>query len=279
MLTRRHVLASAVAVAPTWNCSASAATALAWQRTGPLASGLSSPVGMAIDASGRLLVANWSAGTVTATPVGGPTTVLVSGLDGPSGLALSTRGELFVASYSGNVVWRIADGGRQEVFVRGLATPAGLSFDRQGRLLIANRGTNQILAADGTGRVSVAVEGDLRTPVGAIQFDDGSYAVSNTNGGVSFAGPDGRARTVSREFAQPGPGIAIADDASVYVVDYGGTEVKQVDRSGRTQVVAEGFRSPVGLLVTAHRTIAIVADWGTNTAYGLKLAAAVGSTP
>ncbi|MDR2012500.1 MAG: hypothetical protein LBQ20_05555 [Rhodanobacter sp.] len=100
---------------------------------------------------------------------------------------------------------------------------------------------------------------------------DGSYFVSNIAGGVSFAGPDGHARTVSREFAQPGAGIAIADEKSVYVVDYGGTEVKQVTKSGGTRVVAEGLRNPVGLVVDATRMTATVADWGTNTAYGFRI--------
>lgn len=146
-----------------------------------------------------------------------------------------------------------------------------LSFDLRGRLLIANRRTNQILAADAKGRLAVAVEGDLQTPVGAVQLADGSYFVSNINGGVAFAGSDGRARTVSREFAQPGPGIGIADEDSVYVVDYGGTDVKQVRKDGHTLVVANGLRSPVGLVVSADRSTAVVADWGTNTAYGFRV--------
>ncbi|MEK8034670.1 hypothetical protein AACH06_27960 [Ideonella sp. DXS29W] len=273
MIGRRHVLAAAGALAPEWGASAaSSASAAPWRRLGIAATGLSSPVGMAIDRHGRLLVANWSAGTVTAHRAGAAPMVLASGLPGPSGLALSPAGELFVASYSQSVVWRILEGGTKEEFVRGLATPAGLSFDQQGQLLIANRATNQVLVADAGGRVKVAVEGGLQTPVGAVQFADGSYAVSNIDGGIAFAGADGRARTVSRELSRPGPGLALADERSVYVVDYGGTAVLQVDREGRTRVVAEGFSSPVGLVLTADKRRAIVADWGTNTAYEMGLA-------
>ncbi|WP_124474943.1 hypothetical protein [Burkholderia cepacia] len=134
--------------------------------------------------------------------------------------------------------------------MKGLATPAGVSFDNRGNLLIANRRTNQILAATPDGKVSVAVQGELQTPVGAVQMPDGGYFVSNISGGISYAGAGGAARTVSREFASPGPGIAAADAESVYVVDYGGTEVKRVYKDGATHVVAGGFRSPVGLTVS-----------------------------
>ena len=272
MMARRQVVAAIVSLSPML-CTGALAAPARWRRERVLATGLSSPVGMAIDHEGRLLVANWSAGTVTRITANGKASTIASGLNGPSGLALAANGDLFVASYSDDLVWKITRSGQRDVFVRGLGTPAGLSFDIQRRLLIANRRTNQILAADATGNTTVAVEGDLQTPVGAVQLSDGSYFVSNINGGVAYAGPDGRARTVSRDFVQPGPGIAIADAESVFVVDYGGTEVKQVHKDGRTRVVADGFRSPVGLVVSVDGATTIVADWGTNAAYSLRVVA------
>src|SRR6218665_1935804 len=236
--------------------------------------GLSSPVGMGLDSEGRLVVANWSAGTVIRVTQDGKTTALATGLSGPSGLAIAANGDIFVASYNEDLVGRIsAAGGKPGGFVRGLSAPAGISFDNRGKLLIANRRTNQILAVDPAGKHSVAVEGELQTPVGAVQMPDGGYFVSNIDGGVSCAGPDGRARTVSRDFVAPGPGIAVADAGSVYVVDYGGTEVKQVHKDGTTHVVAAGFRSPAGIALSADRRRAVVTDWGSNAAYGLSIGA------
>ena len=262
---RRDLLLSVVTL-PAMAHGASSLAGQRWRRGHVFAKDLSSPVGMALDQDGRLLVANWGAGTVVGVDRTGQVTTIAAGLQGPSGLALAANGDIFVASYSGDLVWRISMAGKRELFVQGLATPAGLSFDSRGRLLIANRRTNQILAADPAGQLSVAVEGDLQTPVGAVQMPDGGYFVSNINGGVAYAGADGRARTVSREFLQPGPGIAVADMESVFVVDYGGTEVKQVYRDGRTRIVAGGFRSPVGLTLSADRRTALVADWGSNSA-------------
>lgn len=265
MMDRRNLLLS-VATLPIMARGASSLAGQRWRRGRIVAKDLSSPVGMALDPEGRLLVANWGAGTVISIDRAGQVTIIAAGLQGPSGLALAANGDMFVASYSGDLVWKISKAGKREVFVQGLATPAGLSFDSRGRLLIANRRTNQILAVDPAGQLSVAVEGDLQTPVGAVQMPDGGYFVSNINGGVVYAGADGRARTVSTEFLQPGPGIAVADAESVFVVDYGGTEVKQVNSEGRTRIVAGGFRSPVGLVLSADRRTAVVADWGSNSA-------------
>ena len=275
-MNRRHVLKLAAGYSLTsciYGRSAIASTTQ-WSRTSTIATGLSSPVGMAIDSAGSVIIANWSAGTILRAGRDGKVASLASGLSGPSGLAIASSGDIYVASYSQDLVWRISPtGGEPSVFVRGLATPAGLSFDNQGRLLIANRRTNQILAATPDGKLSVAVQGELQTPVGVVQLPDGSYFVSNISGGVSYAKADGAARTISREFASPGPGIAMADAESVYVVDYGGTEVKRVFKDGKTHVVAGGFRSPVGLVVERTRDRAIVADWGSNSAYEMAIRA------
>lgn len=270
MMARRTVVAGLGAMVPALVAAVPPAPPR-WQLERELASGLSAPVGLAIDPEGGLLVANWGAGTVLVVAADGRRSTLASGLNGPSGLALGPQGEVYVASYHDDLVWRIAPSGRKEVFVTGLGTPAGLSLDRQGRLLIANRRTQQVLAADAAGRVSVAIEGDLHTPVGAVQLADGSAFVSSLNGGVSWAGPGSRARTVSQAFRQPGPGIAAASPEAAYVVDYGGTAVKRVGRDGSTVVVADGFRSPVGLALSPQGDWAVVADWGSSTAYRLRL--------
>jgi len=133
-----------------------ASTQQSWGQRRTLATGLSSPV-VRIDRGGSI-------------------TSLASGLSGPAGLAIASSGEIFIASYSQDLVWRMSpNGGKPEIFVTGLATPAGIAFDNRGNLLIANRRTNQVLAAKPDGNISVAVQGELQTPVGAVQMPDDSY--------------------------------------------------------------------------------------------------------
>lgn len=231
----------------------------------PIHEGLSSPVGMAYDASGNLFVANWSAGTVLRFSPDGRRSVFAQGLSGPSGLAISSAGDIYVASYNEDLVWRFAPNGAQTVFVRGLATPAGLSFDARGRLLIANRRTHQILAAHPDGKIEIAAEG-LQTPVGAVELPNGELLVSNIAGGISLVSSGLRARSINSDLASPGPGIVRAGADAAYVVDYGGTTVSRVDRSGQRTVIADGLSSPVGLALAPDGSLT-VATWGANAAF------------
>lgn len=235
------------------------------QKLARIHDGLSSPVGMAYDASGNLYVANWSAGTVFRFSPDGKRGVFAEGLRGPSGLAISPAGDIYVASYSEDLVWRFTPAGDRSVFVRGLATPAGLSFDARGRLLIANRRTNQILAAYPDGKIDVAAEG-LQTPVGAVELPNGDLLVSNIAGGISLVSGGSRARTINSDLGSPGPGIVRAGTDAAYVVDYGGTTVNRIDRNGRRTVIADGLSSPVGLALAPDGSLT-VATWGANAAF------------
>ncbi|MCM8566004.1 hypothetical protein [Thauera linaloolentis] len=188
------------------------------QKSTRIHEGLSSPVGMAYDASGNLYIANWSAGTVLRFAPDGKRSVFAEGLSGPSGLAISTAGDIYVASYSEDLVWRFTPAGDQSIFVRGLATPAGLSFDARGRLLIANRRTNQILAAHPDGKIDVVAEG-LQTPVGAVELPNGDLLVSNIAGGISLVSGAPRARTINSDLGSPGPGIVLSPTGTLEPVD------------------------------------------------------------
>ncbi|CNE93177.1 hypothetical protein [Yersinia frederiksenii] len=157
--------------------------------------------------------------------------VFASGLSGPSGLAISPQGDIYVASYNEDLVWRFMSNGNKTVFVRGLATPAGLSFDSRARLLIANCRTNQILATHPNGEIEVVVEG-LLTLVGAVELLNGGLLVSN-----------------------------IAGEDAVYVVDYGGTTVRRVNRQGIRTVIPDQGWYPKALSRLEHEGLTLWSEW------------------
>ena len=225
---------------------------------------------MAFDSKGNLFVANWSAGTVDRIGADGERTVFAENLSGPAGLAIDKDDAVYVASYSSDLIYRFTAAGAQSVHVTGLATPAGLSFDQKGRLLIANRATNQVLAVMENGTLQ-PVAGGLRTPVGAVQRRDGTLVVANINGGITILAPDGERREINDVFSRPGPGVALTADDRVFVVDYGGTTVREIRTDGSTDVVADGLRSPVGLTVAPDGDL-LVATWGDDTAYRIRAA-------
>jgi glucose/arabinose dehydrogenase len=232
--------------------------------------GFSSPVGMAFDATGNLYVAEWGAGRVSKVDSQGRRSIFAEGLSGPSGLAIGPDGTIYVASFSRDEVYRFTPAGVRSVHVTGLATPAGLGFDRAGRLLIANRRTNQILAVAANGRLAPVIEG-LQTPVGAVQTPDGGYVVSNIGGGVTIIRPDGTRIEAGKAFGTPGPGMAITKDGRVFVVDYGGTTVREILSNGESRSVADGLRSPVGLTIAPDGGSLLTAAWGDGTIYRIPI--------
>lgn len=232
--------------------------------------GFSSPVGMAFDAAGNLYVAEWAAGRVSRIDPRGHRSTFAVGLSGPSGLAIGADGTIYVASYSRDEIYRFTPQGVQSVHVTGLATPAGISFDMAGRLLIANRRTNQILAVAANGRLEPVIEG-LQTPVGVVQTPDSGYVVSNIGGGVTIIQPDGTRVEAGKAFATPGPGVAITKEGRVFVVDYGGTTVREILSNGKSRSVADGLKSPVGLTIAPDGASLLTAAWGDGTIYRIQI--------
>lgn len=273
MTTIRHaVLASALVLGMASFATTAASPAVVQVLEAPtkLWDGFSSPVGMAFDATGNLYVAEWGAGRVSRIDSRGRRSIFADGLSGPSGLAIGADGTIYVASYSRDEVYRFTPAGVRSVHVTGLATPAGIGFDRAGRLLIANRRTNQILAVAANGRLEPVIEG-LQTPVGAVQTLDGGYIVSNIGGGVTIIRPDGTRIEAGKDFGTPGPGVAITKEGRVFVVDYGGTTVREILSNGASRSVADGLRSPVGLTIAPDGATLLTAAWGDGAIYRIPI--------
>lgn len=57
----------------------------------------------------------------------------------------------------------------------------------------------------------------------------------------------------------------------MFVVDYGGTTVREILPDGQSQVVADGLRSPVGLVVAPNEASLLTAAWGDGAIYRIPL--------
>ncbi len=218
---------------------------------------------------GNLYVAEWGAGRVTRVAPDGKRSLFAE-VSSPSGLAIAADGAIYVASYSRDEVVRFAPDGARSVYVGGLGTPAGLSFDLSGRLLIADRRSNRILATAGDGAVQPVIDG-LSTPVGVVQTGDGGHVVANIAGGVTVLRPDGRRVEVREGFHAPGVGLVRTRENRVFAVDYGGTTVREILPGGVSRAVAEGLRSPVGLVVSPDGRSLLTATWGDGAIYRIPI--------
>jgi sugar lactone lactonase YvrE len=163
-------------------------------------------------------------------------------LNFPYGVALDAQGRVFVADNLNHRIVRFSNAssnyvykGRWGSYGRGpgqLAFVRGIATDRSGNIYVANTGNDRIDVFDRSGQLlrsfgtSGRAEGQFNTPSGVATDSNGIRAVTDAvNGRVILLAPDG---TVISSWGSPNPGptilprpVAIAFDApgNAYVVD------------------------------------------------------------
>ena len=171
-------------------------------RLAGIGQGLNGPGGLAINAAGRVYVANTGANSITeydraaTTPtatIAGP----ITGLAGPAGLTLDGSGRLYVANRTANSVTVFApdvSGNTGPLFTiagpdTGLSSPAAVAVDAMGRLWVANASGNSLTAyatgASGDAKPVARIFGSatgLNDPQGLAEDAAGNLLVANTFG-------------------------------------------------------------------------------------------------
>ena len=118
--------------------------------------GLGRPMGLALDASGKIYVTNWNDNGITIYPPGtngnvAPTATIAganTGLDGPVGVALDAAGKMYVTNYHINSITIYSPGTNGNVAPAatiagantGLDGPLGVALDAAGNIYVTNEG-------------------------------------------------------------------------------------------------------------------------------------------
>jgi hypothetical protein len=236
-----------------------------------LGSGFSYPVGVAVDSSGNVYVAdgNWTvkeivAGTGGAAPgtVNSNSTVntLGSGFNYPEGIAVDLRGNVYVADRGHIAVKEIVAG-------TGGAAPGTVNANSTINTLNGTGVFNnpRCVAVDSGGNVYVA--------------DAGNRAVYEMVAGTGTAAPgtvnaSSTLKTLGSGFLSP-VGVAVDSGGNVYVADQynnavykivagtGGAAPGTVNASSTVNTLGSGFRTPTDVAVDSSGDV-FVADSGNN---------------
>jgi len=242
---------------------------------------MSSPRGIARDASGNLYVSNWGTSVIRKiTPAGAVTTYVgrpyqhgftngppsVATFNHPAGLAFDSSGNLYVADQQNHMIRKITPGGGVQSFagapgVEGYANgtginarfryPTGLAFGPDGTLYVADRGNHVIRKIDAFGTVSL-LAGEPLVP----GDDDGSGVFAN------FRSPEG---------------LTVDASGAIYVADTANSVIRKVTSTGVVTTFAgtgvagnsDGelwnarFGQPSGITVAPGGSI-YVSDRGTH---------------
>ena len=121
------------------------------------ASGFYGASGNAIDNEGNLLQANFYGDSITRVDRKGQTKPFVTGLSRPVGIAIDRQtGAVYVANCRGNSITKVLAGGTTSIFAKSdlFNCPNGLAFDGRGNLYVVNFRNNRMLKVDAKGSVS-----------------------------------------------------------------------------------------------------------------------------
>ncbi len=219
------------------------------------------PAGVAVDANGKIYVANEFGGghgrhrgphgTVTTyTREGQQTTPsIVTGLDFPTGVAVDANGKIYVVNNGNNTLTTyLPDGTQTSPTITGLVAPTGVAVDGNGTIYVTNTDDNTLTTylPDGTPATLTITEG-LDAPTGvAVDANDKIFVANFGNydtGSVTTYNADGTKTT---------PTItAGVDHASGVAVDpVGGIHVANNQGPGKkggfgsiTTYTADGIRT------------------------------------
>ncbi len=226
---------------------------------------IANPVGMAIDSSGNLYVANRQRMRVQKiTPDGIINTVAGNGVAGysgdgglatnaelslPTGIAVDSAGDLFIADFGNHRVRKVSAGGVIST-IAAVSAPAGAALDANGNLYIADQQNSRIWE---------------------ISPDDAITTAAGT-GVTSFSGDGGPATAAQLNLTS---GVAVDATGNVYISDFLNSRVRKVSSDGTiTTVPGLNLIYPQGLTVDAAGNL-YVADEGRSQVFKVSAAGSV----
>jgi sugar lactone lactonase YvrE len=116
-----------------------------------ITAGISGPLGIAVDLSGKIHVANPGNGTVTTySPNGKQTTPTITGFNSPYGIAVDVLGKIYVTDTNNNTLKTYKPDGTQTTpTITGLQQPEGVAVGLDGKIYVANVNGEQTFTQTG----------------------------------------------------------------------------------------------------------------------------------
>jgi serine/threonine-protein kinase len=236
-----------------------------------VATGIISPGGLAVDASGDLYVTGSSNNAVN-VPAGASTQTVLPFVDltSPAGVAVDTAGVVYVADWGNNRVLKLAAGALVPSVLPflGLQGPFGVAVDAAGNVYVADNSNNRVvkLPAGATSQTVLPFSG-LSTPHGVAVDAAGNVYVTDYSNNRVLKLPAGASTQSVLPFSNLSSpwGVAVDNAGSVYVADFGNTRVLKLAAGATTQTALpfSGVKSVGGVAVDAAGNV-YVADTDNN---------------
>jgi hypothetical protein len=142
------------------------------------------PSGCALDASGRLYVADLNNGALRRLDLAADRCqTVLTGLNHPTAVAVDSANVVYVLSQGDGTIQKI-DRGVVSALSTGLAAPAAMAYDGANSLYVAQGNGTVVQVTLPSGAVSAPILAGLNRPGGIAVLDNGWIAVSETGGSM-----------------------------------------------------------------------------------------------
>ena len=249
---------------------------------------ISSPGGVAVDASGNLYITDhvddvvlketYSGGTYTASTIASSS----NGIASPGGVAVDGAGNVFIVDYNNNNVYEAARSGSGyavSLVITSLREPSGIAVDASGDVFVADSVGSQVFretpSAGSYSRTVVASSSNgLVAPAGVAVDGSGNVYITDPGGpAVYMETPNGSGYTqtaIGSSWESP-QGIAVDATGRVFVSDDGAADVVVETPTGggsfaQTVLPASGLTAPSGVAVDGSGNV-YIADYSANKVF------------
>jgi len=233
-----------------------------------LASGLSTPLGVAVDATGNVYLADAGTRNISKIPTaGGAPIVEGSGFTVPYGVAVDILGNIYMTDNSANNVKKIPyNGGPPIIIGAGFNGPNGVAVDASGNVYIGDAGSGTVKKIPAAGGAVITIASGFNYPAGvAVDSTGNVYVADQLNSAIKMIPAGGGAPvTLGSGFHQP-TGVAVDAAGNVFVADQLNNAIKEIPAGGGAVIsIGSGFNQPYGVCVDGAGNV-YVGDAGTGT--------------
>jgi sugar lactone lactonase YvrE len=236
--------------------------------------GLTTPIGVAVDAAGDIFIADYDNNRVVEVPAGGgPPTTVGSGLGLPVGVAVDGAGNVFIADagydrvvevrYLGNGTY----GAQTTVPASGLSSATGVAVDGAGDVFIADSNNHRVVEVPAGGGPQTTVGTGLDLPFGVAVDGAGDVFIADqsNNQVVEVPAGGGPQTTVGTGLSSP-RGVAVDGAGDVVIADSNNSRVVEVPVGGGAQTtVGGGLVGPYGVAMDGVGDVFIADYYGARS--------------
>jgi DNA-binding beta-propeller fold protein YncE len=241
-----------------------------------VSSGLNAPVGVAVDGTGNVYIADtgnnaikkWTAANNTVT------TLVSSGLSDPNGVAVDISGNVFIVDSGDSTIkeWTAANNTLATLVSSGLHSPTGVAVDGADNVYIADYGNNAIKEwTKANSNVVTLVSSGLSDPYGvAVDVAGNVYTANAGNDLVQEWTSANQIMTTVVSLGQDLPsetsyGVGVDGSGDVYVAAFspygpaGVIQEWQAATGGLTTLDSSGLKNPSGVAVDGEGNVYVAA--------------------